>query len=413
MRSSGGRAPSLTRRGLLRASALLAGATLASGITACDTPEEKDARPSEDDREQEAENASADEAVEPDVPAEFPPTDRLAIFDLHCDTTGRHEMADDEVWRSIIAEDLARGLDIQGDLRSNNGALDLERMHEYAYCQCFATWMPRDEPSEALSYYRSAVALLKNEAAKSTDLLEMALPSANETAMEAVGRIILSGRTAGLLTVENSSMVGAGLDVIDEMAGDGVIMASLTWNGPNALASGKFSEQGLTDLGREAVARFEEVGIVVDASHLNDTSLSDLLAVAHRPIVASHSNARSICNASRNLTDEQFLAIRDMGGLVGLNLFRDYLVERDSPAQGEVTIDEVCAHLEHFLSLGGEDVIAIGTDYDSVDTPDWIMRCEQMPNFNAQLKQRLGEEVVNKMFFRNAFDFFTRYEAGA
>ena len=411
MRQAGNQ-PSVTRRGALRASAALVAASVA-GLCGCarDAADPQDA-PADDPVEVEEDPSEGQDAAQPSD-AEFPPSDRLAVFDLHCDTTGRHQMADDEVWQSIIAEDLARGLDIQGDLRSNNGALDLERMHAFSYCQCFATWMPRDEPSEALNYYRSAMALLVGEAKRNADLLEIARPTPDETAMEAVRRIISSGKAAGLLTVENSSMVGAGLDVIDEMAEDGIVMASLTWNGANALASGKFSEQGLTGLGREAVARFEENGIVVDISHLNDASIDGVLEVAGRPIVASHSNSRSVCDASRNLTDDQFLAIRDMGGLVGLNLFRDYLVERDAPAEGEVTFDEVCAHLEHFLSLGGEDVLALGTDYDSVDTPDWIMRCEQMPDFDARLRQRFGDTVTNKMLFQNAFDFFTRYEAGA
>lgn len=411
MRQAGNQ-PSVTRRGVLRASAALVAASVA-GLCGCaqDAADPREA-PADDPVEVEEDPSEGQDAAQPSDD-EFPPSDRLAVFDLHCDTSGRHQMADDEVWQSIIAEDLARGLDIQGDLRSNNGALDLERMHAFSYCQCFATWMPRDEPSEALNYYRSAMALLVSEAKRNADLLEIARPTPDETAMEAVRRIISSGRTAGLLTVENSSMVGAGLDVIDEMAEDGIVMASLTWNGANALASGKFSEQGLTELGREAIARFEENGIVVDISHLNDASIDGVLEVARRPIVASHSNSRSVCDASRNLTDDQFRAIRDMGGLVGLNLFRDYLVERDAPAEGEVTFDEVCAHLEHFLSLGGEDVLALGTDYDSVDTPDWIMRCEQMPDFAAQLRQRFGDTVTNKLLFQNAFDFFTRYEAGA
>ena len=412
MRQAGSQRPSVTRRGLLRASAALVAASV-PGLCGCarDSGSPREA-PADDLAEAEKDPLAEQDAEQP-PDAEFPPSGRLAVFDLHCDTSGRHEMADDEVWRSIIAEDLARGLDVQGDLRSNNGALDLERMHAFSYCQCFATWMPRDEPSEALSYYRSAMALLVSEAERNADLLEIARSTPDETAMGAVRRIISSGRVAGLLTVENSSMVGAGLDVIDEMAEDGVVMASLTWNGVNALASGKFSEQGLTELGREAVARFEEDGIVVDISHLNDASIDGVLQVARRPIVASHSNSRSVCGASRNLTDDQFRAIRDMGGLVGLNLFRDYLVERDAPAEGEVTFDEVSAHLEHFLSLGGEDVIALGTDYDSVDTPDWIMRCEQMPEFDSRLRQRFGDDIADKMLFQNAFDFFTRYEAGA
>ena len=154
----------------------------------------------------------------------------------------------------------------------------------------------------------------------------------------------------------------------------------------------------------------EDARIVVDVSHLNDEGLADLLEVARRPFAASHSNARSVCNVPRNLTDDEFRAIRDRGGVAGLNYYRGFIVERECPAGGEATFDELCAHVEHFLDLGGEDTLALGSDYDGSDVPTWLDRCEKVEDFHTRMVARFGQAVVDKLFFENAQAFFERNE---
>lgn len=155
----------------------------------------------------------------------------------------------------------------------------------------------------------------------------------------------------------------------------------------------------------------EDARIVVDVSHLNDEGFADLLEVARRPFAASHSNARSVCNVPRNLTDDEFRAIRDRRGVVGLNYYRGFIVERECPAAGEATFDELCAHVEHFLDLGGEDTLALGSDYDGSDVPEWLDCCEKVEDFHARMVARFGQAVVDKIFFENAQAFFERNEA--
>lgn len=165
-------------------------------------------------------------------------------------------------------------------------------------------------------------------------------------------------------------------------------------------------------MGKQVVHNFEEGDTVVDVSHLNDEGFNDLLSIHKRPFVASHSNSRAACNVPRNLTDNMFRALVDMGGHAGLNLYRSYITERPAPSSGEVTFGEFCAHIDHWLALGGEDIVAIDTDYDGNDVPEWIESCSQMVNLSAKLIERFGHDVINKIFFRNAYDFFSRYEQG-
>lgn len=338
---------------------------------------------------------------------------KLAVFDLHSDTLGRREMQDSECWKNFLTNIGFDPSTNEGDLRSNTGALDLERMQKLSYFQCFGIWMDTDDPANALAFYRKARDRFKYDITENnSDLAGIAQTDDNKTAMQAAMELSQQGKVAALLTVENASMIGDDISIVDEMISDGVIMSTLTWGGKNSLGSNPSTTDGLTEMGKEVVSRFEEGNIVVDVSHLNDEGFYDLLAIHKRPFVASHSNSRAVCNCPRNLTDDMFRALVDMGGLVGMNFYRSYLTERSTPSTGEVTFDEFCSHIDHWLSLGGEDVIAIGTDYDGSDVPAWIESCSDMPDLHAKLADRFGQDVINKMFFQNAYAFFSRYEQG-
>ena len=222
-----------------------------------------------------------------------------------------------------------------------------------------------------------------------------------------------AGRVAAMLTIENGLPLDS-IDLIDEAASDGVKMVTLTWNAANPIAHGSQANGGLTSYGREALRALEDRRIVADVSHLNDESFWDVARAARRPFAASHSNARSICGHPRNLTDDQFRAIVDAGGVVGINYFRGFLSDRvtgfDAPADGEVTFDELAAHVEHFLDLGGEGALALGSDFDGSETPDWLSACEKVAPFYELVSNRFGQDLADRMFWDNAHDFFVRNE---
>ncbi len=290
---------------------------------------------------------------------------RLRVFDLHCDTLDSLCMRDVEPFATQLSNTVG------GDMVENDLALAAGRMAKAApggWTQCYAVWVPDDlshTPYTPLEFYRH-------------------------------------------VTVENGSPIGHDLAVVDELAADGVKMLTLTWNGKNDIASGNDTADGMSDFGREAVRALEDHRIVVDVSHLNDAGFSDLLHVATRPFVASHSNSRAVCPHPRNLTDAQFGEIRDRGGLVGINYYRAFIA--DVPAGKDVTFDQLSRHIDHFLSLGGEKVLALGSDFDGSDTPAWLARCDDVPAFFSRVASRFGMDLARRMFYQNAQEFFERNE---
>lgn len=170
-----------------------------------------------------------------------------------------------------------------------------------------------------------------------------------------------AGKLYAFLAVEGMDAIGIDLEGIDRYADFGVRLGMLTWNGENALAAGAGCdpEQGLTDLGRQAVRRMRERGIVLDVSHLNCRGFWDALEAAEGAVVASHSNCAALCDVPRNLTDEQLRAIRDCGGVVGVNSFHGF-VHRDVQRQ---TVETLALHAAHMAEVMGPEHVGCGFDF--------------------------------------------------
>ena len=168
-----------------------------------------------------------------------------------------------------------------------------------------------------------------------------------------------AGRVAAFLSLEGAGALHCDPGRLEEVYQMGVRMVSLTWNGANRLAGSHITGEGLTPLGRAFVRRAQHLGMIVDVSHLSERAFWDLCEIAERPVIASHSNARACCAHSRNLTDEQFRALCQLGGTAGLNLYSPFLAE-----QRCATFSDIARHLDHFLELGGADHIALGGDLD-------------------------------------------------
>lgn len=327
---------------------------------------------------------------------------RLRVFDLHCDTLDSLCMRDVEPFATQLANT------VDGDMVENDLALAAGRMAKAApggWTQCYAVWVPDDlshTPFTPLEFYRHVRDYFRRQTAANSCSL-----ARNEDARSAQTAHAW-GSVAAMLTVENGSPIGRDLAVVDELAADGVKMLTLTWNGKNDIASGNDTADGMSDFGREVVRALEDRRIVVDVSHLNDVGFADLLRVATRPFVASHSNSRAVCPHPRNLTDAQFGEIRDRGGLVGINYYRAFVA--DEPAGRDVTFDQLSRHIDHFLSLGGEKVLALGSDFDGSDTPAWLARCDDVPALFSRVASRFGLDLARRMFCQNAQEFFERNE---
>lgn len=293
-------------------------------------------------------------------------------FDAHCDT---------------VTAVLERG----GSLTENEYMLDLRRLSAYApAAQFFAVWGGR---------YEEKAALLRSELQKSG--LGILCRSVGE-ARAAVER----GQIAAFLSVEGMEQLDCSIEHLREAhERDGLIMVNLCWNSDNELCgSAMDSGGGLTDKGRAFVRAAQNMGVVIDLSHASERAFWDVMELSVRPVLASHSNAAALCSDfPRNLTDAQFEALVRCGGGAGLNLCPDFLgLTRDA--------DACCAHIEHFLSLGGERAVFIGADLDGIDdTPQGIAGVQDVGRiYEALLQRNYPERLVRDIFYNNLMDILER-----
>lgn len=169
-----------------------------------------------------------------------------------------------------------------------------------------------------------------------------------------------AGKIYAFLAIEGMEALARPED-LDRLAALGLRLGMLTWNGENSFAAGAACDpaQGLTSLGRRAIRRMEALGMCADVSHLNDGGFAEVLRLAQGPVVASHSNCRRLCPHPRNLSDDQLRAIRDSGGVVGLNVHHKF-VHEDPAGQ---TAETLALHAAHMAEVMGVEHVACGFDF--------------------------------------------------
>ena len=307
------------------------------------------------------------------------------LFDGHCDTLLRSWDQNSPYYNG-------------GSLRENSGHIDLLRTHQAlgCYCQFFAVFGSRNTaPGMSCGeIYEQQYALFVREMEKNRDLV-----SHCRTAAEAV-RANEAGKTAAFLAVEGAELLDCDLERLEDAWRKGVRAINLTWNYENALSgsNAESPEKGLTEQGKAFVTRMQELGMLVDVSHLSDPGFWDVAELAERagtPFLAGHSNARALCPHKRNLTDEQFTAIIKVQGVAGLNMCGEFLGEHP-------TLDTLVAHIEHWMALGGEKNVSIGGDWDGCDLfpgMEDITGLEQL--YERLLRLNYNETVVRAVFYNN------------
>lgn len=323
------------------------------------------------------------------------------VFDLHCDTLDRLALSGDPtVPGGFYEHDAGVPRDRMSRLDDNDAHISLARMARFDWCQCFAVYVPDELRGDAAwSLFERVRRFWESE----TDRCSAKVARVRDSAGAAAA--FEQGISAAMLTVEGCSFLEDDAQAeprLDALAEAGVRMATLTWNGPNALGSGNDTSYGLTPFGRRMIRGLEERGIVVDASHLNDAGFRDLLAVAERPFACSHSNARAVCPHPRNLEDWQLREIADRGGIVGLNYYNAFLREDGA----EATPDDVLRHVDHILNVAGEGILALGSDYDGSDVPRWLDPCDKVADLHALLAREFGAVIAERIFHGNAERFF-------
>ena len=144
-----------------------------------------------------------------------------------------------------------------------------------------------------------------------------------------------------------------------------------------------------------------KLNITIDLSHASDKLFYDVINLSNKPVIATHSNSRVVCSNKRNITDDQFKAIKDKNGIVGIN-FCKYFLNSNKNA----TLSDILKHIEHFLSIGGQKNLCIGSDFDGTDLPDGISDIASMENlYEHLLKNNYNENIIKDIFFNNAYNF--------
>lgn len=306
----------------------------------------------------------------------------MKYFDLHCDTI-----------LGCLYKDIP--------LAENEMHINMKKSADIdTYVQCYAVFIPdKFRREEAFELFCKAADRLDEEIKKNGQLLSRCRQSGD------LDRVEAERKHGAVLTIESGAALGGKLENVRELRRRGVRMCTLTWSGENELGRGVLCEgtAGISDFGREAVKAFEENGILVDISHASPELFWDVEEIAAKPLVASHSNSKSLCKHPRNLTDEQFTAIKKSGGLVGLNFCPDFL--NDDPEKA--SMEDVLRHAEKFLSMGGEDVIAMGSDFDGTNLPsDMEDGLAAIPRLYELFLRHYSQELTDKIFYGNAAAFF-------
>lgn len=187
-----------------------------------------------------------------------------------------------------------------------------------------------------------------------------------------------------VLGMEGMSAIEDDISKIEYLYEFGVRHGMLTWNEQNFLASGASAPEsnGLTQKGKAIVKLMQKLGMIVDVSHLNDKSFYDVLDIATTPIIASHSNCRSLCSHKRNLTDEQIKLIADTGGVIGINSYGDFV---DTNPDGQ-TVRRLAEHIVHIIEIAGIEHVGFGFDF-----------CDFLENYTSDFPYTKGLESISKV----------------
>lgn len=307
----------------------------------------------------------------------------LRLFDLHCDTL--YMCQKDKL-----------------DFKINNLQISLEKGLKYhPWVQLFAIWVPDElRKQKAVDHFNNCYYYFLEQIDKHSDIIVQCKK------FDDIQNAIKNNKCAAILSVEGAAAAGGKLEGFEHMADCGVKMITLTWNGPNELGDGILSKNGmgLSSFGLESVKQMEQLNITVDVSHLSEKGFYDVVSVAKRPFAATHSNSKYICNNVRNLTDNQFKEIIKHDGIVGINFYPQFVNNTS-----DCTFKDIKRHIDHYISLEGENNISIGADFDGADMPSCITGIEDVSKlYDYLIDWGYSEELTDKIMFKNAYEFVKR-----
>ena len=310
---------------------------------------------------------------------------KLRLFDLHCDT-------------------LYEALRQNRSLMTNDLGISFDRLCEYErFTQVLAMWSDsRIDEDTAFQRFFAARDKLENEL-RSDGRVVLCRSDAELSAAES------AGKNAVFLAVEGGKLLGEDIHRLDELYLAGVRFLTLVWDKTCAIGGAHDTDVGLYDFGKNVVGRCFELGVIPDVSHASEKMCGEVIGLARdagKVCIATHSNSRAVCDHPRNLTDQHFCDIASLGGIVGISLAPMHLTSGYLEKCG---ISDVVAHIEHYLSLGGEDAVCLGCDLDGVSRlPDGIQSVSDLEKIADALAQiNYTDTLIDKIFYANARNFIS------
>ena len=300
------------------------------------------------------------------------------MIDLHCDT----------IMQLLDHPD-------SGDLYRNTWKIDIEKLQKaHSKVQDFALFINLGKMNDPYGRYEEMRNLCTTQIHLYGEHIQHVL------SYQDVESVYKSGKIGALMSIEEGGVLGGDLDKLKQAYQDGVRLITLTWNYPNGLGEPHCGEQHkkLTPKGIEFVEAMQDLGIIVDCSHLNDAGTEQLGDILDAPFIASHSNAREVTAHTRNLPDNLIKLIANKGGVIGLNFAQSFL--GISPVS---RIEDIVKHGLYLINKGGEDVVALGTDFDGIKPNTEIKDASEMYRLYDAFKEAgLSVEQCEKLFWKNA-----------
>ena len=304
----------------------------------------------------------------------------MKFIDLHCDT--------------IDLLMLGKG---GSNLRENEHCVDLNKLKKgNCLAQTFALYVDLDEHKNAYKHCLTMAEKFHEELRKNNDAIRLATNYKDIIENEQNKKI------SALLSIEEGEVLDGKIENLRKFYELGVRMITLTWNHENQIGYPhkkiEYKDKGLKQFGFEVVENMNELGIIVDVSHLSDAGFYDVAKVSKKPFVATHSNSRKMTNHSRNLTDEMIKILANAGGVTGINFCSSFI--GDTPM---TMISDMVRHIKHIKNVGGIDVIALGSDFDGIESPVEIKDSSEMNKLAISLeKEGFNIDEIEKIFYKNA-----------
>ena len=314
----------------------------------------------------------------------------MKVVDMHCDTISR-----------IYKEG--------GSLKENDFNVDLNKMKKGDYLlQNFAMFVNLKSNPDPLTKAQQLIDLYYQELAKNQDIIKPVFNYQDIIDNQEKGLM------SALLTLEEGAVVNNDLAILRNYYRLGVRMITLTWNHPNGIGypnmlSGEGfarlksinTDKGLTDFGIAYIQEMECLKMIIDVSHLGDAGFYDVLKYTTKPFVASHSNARSVCDVARNLSDDMIKELAKRGGVMGINFCGDFLKQSDTGDERSC-IEDMVKHILYIKDLVGIDYVGLGSDFDGISQNLEIKDASMMPLLQKALEDAgLTNDEIEKVFYRN------------